>query len=201
MATDDNLLDNTLTDDNDQKSASSLEMTVENGTVVVLEKVERTLGNLSLNIHETNLMSGKQDTIFESQMLKMRNQEQLLSRSIDRQIEVINKQEKLLWETIENHKEMIKRQESVFLDMTQGITQVLEHSLSRGDSPRQIDAQQGHKSGLLHSRGDSPRQVYAHQDNNTGLLHSRGDSPRLDQHDQEERRQHSYEDGLGFLTF
>jgi hypothetical protein len=51
------LLDNTLTtDDNDQKLEASLEMSVENGTVMVLEKVERTLGNLSLNIHETKSM-------------------------------------------------------------------------------------------------------------------------------------------------
>jgi hypothetical protein len=43
------LLDNTLTiDDNDQKLDASLKMSVENGTVVVLEKVERTLSNFSL---------------------------------------------------------------------------------------------------------------------------------------------------------
>jgi hypothetical protein len=49
-------------------------------------------------------------------MQKMRNQEQLLSRSIDRQMEVINKQEKFLWETIENHKEMTKKTRKRFLE-------------------------------------------------------------------------------------
>jgi hypothetical protein len=57
MVNGDSLHHNTLTtDDHDQKLEASLEMSVENGTVVVLEKVERTLGNFSLNIHETESM-------------------------------------------------------------------------------------------------------------------------------------------------
>jgi hypothetical protein len=48
MAKGDSLLDDTLTtDDNNQRLEGSLEMSVEKGTAMVLEKVERTLGNLS----------------------------------------------------------------------------------------------------------------------------------------------------------
>ena len=66
----------------------------------------------------------------------------------------------------------MKRQEKLFANMTEGLTLVLERSLSRGDSPRQAHAfNQNRRSGMLDSQGDSPR-LYQHDQQGQGPQNS-----------------------------
>lgn len=183
MSESDNILDNTITattDTDDFNNPCLVIPSVEQSTVMVLEKVDRSLGSLTLNLEEaTKLMLSKQDSALDRQMQLVMNNERLLSATIDKQLNIIKNQERLLSESIESQKEMVRRQEKLFSDMTEGLTQVLERSLSRGDSPRQ---------------------VHAYQDHKTEMLNSQGDSPRLYQHDEEGKRQHNAAEWLGFST-
>ena len=102
----------------------------------------------------------------------MMNQERLLSATLDRQSEIIRNQERLLSESLESQREIMKRQEKLFANMTEGLTLVLERSLSRGDSPRQAHAfNQNRRSGMLDSQGDSPR-LYQHDQQGQGPQNS-----------------------------
>lgn len=183
MSESDNILDNTITattDTDDFNNPCLVLPSVDQSTVMVLEKVDRSLGSLTLNLEEaTKLMLSKQDSALDRQMQLVMNNERLLSATIDKQLNIIKNQERLLSESIESQKEMVRRQEKLFSDMTEGLTQVLERSLSRGDSPRQ---------------------VHAYQDHKTEMLNSQGDIPRLYQHDKEGKRQHNAAEWLGFST-
>lgn len=69
MSESDNILDNTITGttDNDNFNNPGLVIpSVERSTVMVLEKVDMSLGNLTLNIEEaTKLMLSKQDSALD----------------------------------------------------------------------------------------------------------------------------------------
>lgn len=113
MSESDNILDNTITgttNKDDFNNPCLVIPSVEQSTVMVLEKVDRSLGNLILNIEEaTKLMLSKQDSALDRQMQLVMNNERLLSDTIDKQLNIIKNQERLLFESIESQKEMVRR--------------------------------------------------------------------------------------------
>lgn len=87
MSESDNILDNTITattDTDDFNNPCLVIPSVEQSTVMVLEKVDRSLGSLTLNLEKaTKLMLSKQDSALDRQMQLVMNNERLLSATID----------------------------------------------------------------------------------------------------------------------
>ena len=123
MSDNDNILDSTITGtagiDECKTGPNTLQSSVASSTLMVLEKVEENLGNLTLDIRDnTSAILSKQDSALEKQLQLMMNQERLLSATLDRQSEIIRNQELLLSESLESQREIMKRQEKLFANMT-----------------------------------------------------------------------------------
>lgn len=84
------------------------------------------------------------------------NNKRLLSPTIDKQLNITKNQKRLLSETIESQEEVARRKENIFSNKTEGLTKILESSLSQGNSPRQVHAYQEHRTEMLDSQGATP---------------------------------------------
>lgn len=79
------------------------------------------------------------------------NNKRLLSHTIDKQLNIIKNQKRLL-----RVRKMARRKENLFSNKTEGLTKILESSLSQGNSPRQVHAYQEHRTEMLDSQGATP---------------------------------------------